>query len=33
MPPVAPGAKVPDSANFRGKPDAVDKVNLFSIKM
>lgn len=33
MPPTAPGVKVPDRANVRGKPDAVGMMNLLSMKM
>lgn len=32
-PPFAPGVKVPDIANVRGKPDAVGIMNLLSMKM
>lgn len=31
--PLAPGAKVPDRANARGRPEAVGMMNLLSIKM
>ena len=32
-PPFAPGVKVPDIANVKGKPDAVGKMNLLSMNM
>lgn len=32
-PPFAPGVKVPDSANVKGKPAAVGIMNLLSMKM
>lgn len=33
IPPLAPGVKVPDRANVKGKPDAVGIMNLLSMKM